>query len=799
MTMSPALPLAGRSAEADLCLHCRSHLPVGARDHFCCRGCRSVFTLLQSSGLDRYYALRGERTLGPITGEPARHEQPWLDALAIALSDQSGLHRFALDVQGIQCGACVWLMEALFKREADAYQVAVNPALGRMSCSVGPAFRVSDFVNTVESFGYRLGPANKQGVSENHGLLLRTGVCLALAVNTMLLSSSTYFGLSQGPLFDLVQSASFVMATLSALIGGSYFARRALAGLRRGVLHLDLPIALGMGLAYVGSAISLHFGGAKASYLDTVSVFIALMLVGRLLQERLVEKNRRSLLSTDGASALLTRRVRGGRTELVACAELQERDVLLVCPGEIVPVRARLDDARATCALDWISGESEPRSFAAGDTLVAGAINAGNSALRATALASFDRSDLDALLRDEPSGKARLRGDFWDRLARIYAGLVLVATAGGALAWALLGASLTEVLDVSTAVLVVTCPCAFGIATPLAYELAVAGLRRAGLFVRDGGFFERCARVQRIVFDKTGTLTTGSLELREPEVLQLLSREERGVLYDLSAQSNHPKSSAIARALAAHYPELALSGLPAIEVAGRGMECRRGSQTYRLGEPRWAGASTSSCGPVFGAQGRARAILETCEVARPDAAREAEALARDGYELWIASGDTELCAKAMGQALGLSSERVIGELTPEGKRALIERVDLGRNDTLMIGDGINDGPALLRAACSGTPAIDRPFVPARADFYYLTPGLSPVGLVLRVSRAVRRVVQNALWFALAYNVFAVALAYAGLMRPWLAAVLMPASSLVVLAYVVFSLSPRSSIWKSSRC
>jgi Cu2+-exporting ATPase len=666
-----------------------------------------------------------------------------------------------------------------------------------MSLLVGSSFGLVDFVQTVERFGYRLGTAKKVASRESHGLLLRTGICLALAINTMLLSTSTYFGLEQGPIYDLVQQASFAMATLSALVGGSYFVKRAIEGLQRGVLHLDLPIALGMGLAYLGSTFSLFFTGARASYLDTVSVFIALMLVGRLLQERLVEKNRRSLLSTDGASALLARRVVSGRTELVACAELQEGDALLVCPGEIVPVAARLDDERATCALDWISGESEPRSFALGDALVAGAINAGNMALRATALGAFERSDLDALLRDDATGKARLRGDFWDRLARVYAGLVLLATAVGASIWTLRGASLLEVLDVSTAVLVVTCPCAFGIATPLAYELAVAGLRRAGLFVREGSFFERCARVRRVVFDKTGTLTTGSLELREPAVLALLSDEEREVLYDLTAQSNHPKSAAIARALARLVPDLALSGQPAWEVAGHGMECRRGDVVYRLGEPSWADASASlHTGPVFSADGQPRAWLETSEVARPDAAREAQALSADGYELWIASGDTQPRVEAMGRALGIPAQRSLGDLTPDGKRSAIERIDLARNDTLMIGDGINDGPALSRAACSGTPAIDRPFVPARTDFYFLTPGLAPIRLVLRTAKHVRGVVQSALWFAVVYNVFAVALSFAGLMRPWLAAVLMPASSLVVLAFVVLSLSPGSSLWKS---
>jgi len=795
MTIAPAaLPLAPSALEDGTCLHCRTPLASGAKDGFCCHGCHSVYTLLKSSGLDRYYALRGDRTLAPVGEHVGGHEQPWVELLEQRLATQQGLQRFALDVQGLQCGACVWLMEALFKRQDDAYQVRVNPALGQLSCVVGAGFSLRGFVAAVESFGYRLGPQTKSASRETSGLLLRTGICLALAANTMLISTATYFGLESGPLYDLVQNASFGLATLSALVGGSYFVKRAWSGLRQGILHLDLPIALGMGLAYAGSALSLFFGGATASYLDTVSVFIALMLVGRLLQERLIERNRQALLSTDGASALLARRVREGRAELVPCAELSEGDLLLVCPGELVPVRAQLESDDATCALDWINGESEPRHFTRGEALVAGAINAGKSALTLRAQARFERSDLDALLRDDDSHKARLRGDFWDQLARIYVGLVLLATAGGVALWLLLDAPLTRVLDVATAVLVVTCPCAFGIATPLAYELAVAGLRRAGLFVRSGSFFDRGARVRRIVFDKTGTLTTGTLELADPSALASLSAAERGALYDLTAQSNHPKSTAIARALLALDPAIALSGASATEVAGRGMECVRDGVVYRLGDPSWVlGLPSDLRGPVLAVNGVLRATLESVEVARPDAASEAATLAREGYELWIASGDSQARARDMARTLGIDTAHALGDLTPEQKRELIDRLDA--RDTLMLGDGINDGPALSRALCSGTPAVDRPFVPARADFYFLTPGLSPVRLALRVARSVRRRVHHALWFATAYNVFAVSLSYAGLMRPWLAAVLMPASSLVVLAYIVLSFSPRSSVWK----
>jgi Cu2+-exporting ATPase len=611
----------------------------------------------------------------------------------------------------------------------------------------------------------------------------------------MFLGAATYLGLNQGPLHQLFQSASFATATLSALIGGSYFVERALAGVRRGVLHLDLPIAVGMGLAYLGSALSHWFGGGSAAYFDTVSVFIALMLAGRLVQERLVEQNRRQLLENDGARALIARRLRQDRTEFVPCDRIEPGDRLLICPGEIVPVSARLESESASCSLDWITGESEPRQIEGGASLVAGAINVGASAFEAVALAPFQSSDLDLLLRSDDAAKQRLAGDFWDRTARLYVLGVLLATAGSVVLWALRGAGLVQILDVATAVLVVTCPCAFGIAVPLAYELGVAGLRARGLFVRDAGFFDRAARVRRIVFDKTGTLTTGLPELCDESALDALSAPQRVLLYSLVARSNHPKSTAVARALAARYPELAARLVHSRELPGRGLECSFEGVLYRFGDPAWAlREAKAASGPVFSADGELLLELPLRELARPHAREELAELARSGYELWIASGDQGPRVARMAEALGAPADQALGDLTPQDKLALIERLD--RRDTLMLGDGINDGPALSRAYCSGTPAIDRPFVPSRADFYFLTPGLGPVRLSLAVARAVRSTVHKALWFAALYNVGAVALAYAGLMRPWLAAVLMPASSVAVLLFTAHALSTRRPLWRS---
>jgi Cu2+-exporting ATPase len=781
-----------------LCLHCRSPIAAGIAEPFCCAGCRAVHGLLQETGLSRYYDLRGSRTLSPVGNLQNAHESPWRDALTEQLSTQGAARSFTIDVQGLQCGACVWLLEAVFKRQHGAVQVRINPALGQLHCAVSDQFELAPFIDAVESFGYRVGPEHKHTSSESDSLLLRTGVAVALAVNAMLMSAAGYFGLSEGPLFELMHTACFVLASLSVVLCGSYFVVRAYRGVRLGILHLDLPIALGIVLAYAGSAVAFASRGAHESYLDTLSVFVAVMLIGRLLQERLLEKNRKALLEHDGSSSLLARRLVDGRTGLVACNELRAGDRLLVCPGEFVPVQGRLVSRTGVCSLEWVHGESEPRSFAEGEELPAGAVNAGRSALTLVAERDFARSDLDVLLSAGARTVTREAGDFWDTLARTYVWLVLLATFAGAFVRSASGASTSEVLEVMTAILVVTCPCAFGIATPLAYELGVAGLRRSGLYVREGSFFERAARVRRIVFDKTGTLTTGVLELANPERLHALSPLHRRVLYELTAQSAHPKSAAVSRALTQVAPELAFStGALAEEHGGQGVTCRLAGSTYRLGSAHFAlgrrDDATLAEHTVFAEDGVLLASFHFREVARPDAKEVLAKLAHDGYELWIASGDGERKVAQMASELGIAGDHALSELTPEAKRELLARID--HKDTLMLGDGINDGLALSAAFCAGTPAIDRPFVPSRADFYYLTAGLAPVRTALRVAKSVRRVVRNALVFAAAYNVLAVGLCVAGIMRPWLAAVMMPASSLAVIAYAVGSLSAGRSPWK----
>ena len=795
-----ALPRREASASAAAltdCLHCGNPVDGFARagERFCCVGCEAVYTLLGARHLSKYYALRGGAGQPVATLPVERVDHKWIEPFATELRANG---RVDLDVQGMHCVACVWLVEHVFREHAGGLRVIINPAIGRLHVTAASPFDLAAFVIDLERFGYRLGPPLKDARTASSGLVTRMGICIAIAMNSMIFAVAIYAGLHDGPLYTLFHRITFALSLASVFVGGSVFFRSAWAALRRGILHMDLPIALGIALAGAGSTYSFLFHRNDANFLDTLAVFIALMLVGRFLQERVLEKNRLSILASDGVEGLLARRVSQGRVATVKCTTLRKGDVLLVAPGDLVPVDARLrGGSAASFSLDWINGESEPRAFAAGARVPAGAFSAGARAAELEAATDFAESALVELLRTPlpREGDQARSAPFWQKLAKRYVVAVLIAASLGFAAWLAVTHDFGKSLSVATAVLIVTCPCAFGIATPLAYDLVQAGLRRAGLFVRSPGFLDRAAQVRTVVFDKTGTLTSGTVLLTPASLaaIEALEAVDRRALADLVLRSTHPKSMAIREALGEN--DAYDAGAIVVEHPGLGVELVRRGIRYRLGAPAWAASgSHASADVAFAKDDALLAELSTREAPRADAEREVRALAASGYEVWLLSGDAQPRVEAIARATGIAASHAVGERSPEGKAAWVAAHD--RKDLLMVGDGINDSLVVASAFCSGTPAIDRPFMAARSDFYFVSPGLRPVRTALRASLALARIRRANLVVSLSYNTVAVALAYAGLMSPLLCAVFMPVSSLTTIGIATFALAGRSALWRS---
>ena len=782
--------MTGRDATSG-CLHCGSPIPesLAADARFCCSGCAAVHALLVDGQLTRYYDLARGSVL-PVSALPRTRSEAWLDvALAEAESGREPFCTLTLDVQGIQCAACVWLIGELFHRREGGVAFTLNPALGkaRLSWRRGE-LDVRAFVREVEQFGYLCGPNRKHAIAASGELLLRLGICTAATMNVMLFSFSFYFGLSarDGSTFQLFQQLSLALASAVVLVGGWPFFKSALLGLRRGVAHLDLPIALGILLVYGASVAQTLQGRGAHAYLDTLCTFVTLMLVGRWLQRRVLDRNRQFLLQDAGADGLLVRRrEEGGAISIIAAPRVRAEDALLVAPGDLVPVDCTLTSARGSFSLDWITGEAHARELAQGQPVPAGAFNAGPGAAELRAAQPFSDSSLPALLT---AGARKEGGDphtrFFEKLARYYVGAVLTLAAAGFLFWLHAGAA--RALDIAAAVLVVTCPCAIGLAIPLADELTLASLRRRGVLVRSADLFDRLARVRAVIFDKTGTLTLGKLELLDRAPLIALTPEQRDAAYEMAIRSNHPVSRCLAPVLAG-LGARSQEGAAVHELAGAGLALARGDSTWRLGSASWAAPGAagslvdrSSGETVLAQDGVVLARLRTREGARTGTARALADLEKLGLPVWLVSGDAKPRVEAFAAQLGLAPARVRGEATPQDKARFVSEISDG--GALFVGDGVNDSLAFDAALCAGTPALDRPVMPGKADFLLLGDDLSALLELFASARTARRVSQRILALAFTYNALAIAVSLAGLMTPLGAAIAMPASSISILLY-----------------
>ncbi|MCC6808796.1 MAG: heavy metal translocating P-type ATPase [Deltaproteobacteria bacterium] len=733
------------------CLHCGSP----STDTYCCAGCR------QASELG-----------GALSVEEQEPDAAWL----------------VCDVGGLHCAACVSLIEATFRAQPGAREITINPALGKAALLVDDrAFKLDVFARALDPMGYRIGVARKPEVPESRALLMRLGICFALAGNSMVLSFAIYFGLSPADrtLFLTVGFLNFTLAIASLFVGGSYFLRNAWQAIRARAWHIDIPLALSVVLAFGGATWIFFSSGFGATYFDTFTAFIALMLLGKYAPARIVEQNRASLLEDDGISSLPQTRMRGDEREQIAASEIVAGDTLVFAPGDLVSVDAVLLDAQALCSLDWITGEPRAVGFVRGERVPAGAFNVGDSAFAARAQTALVASPLPQLL----AGGARTTSEkrqarSFATFSRVFVLAVLAIALVTFGAWAFF--DVERGLWAAVSVLIVACPCAIGLGTPLAREIAARRLRSSGVFVRNERAFDALAAVETIVFDKTGTLTEISVSRETAAQLEALAGLHRPVLATMVNSSNHP----VARAVRSAVDDTMRAPCKVREVPGLGLEAELGDGiVYRL---KSAGGRT-----VFtideGLREDVLAEIDLDEVVRSDAMSEASRLRALGFQLGILSGDRQERVDAIAARLGFEGSRCIGELKPRDKAEWLSRH--GDAHTLFLGDGINDVPAFEAAACSGTPAIDRPFVPARTDFYYRAAGLWPIREAITASRAYAGAVRFNYGFALVYNVVVLSVAAAGVMSPLIAAIVMPASSLAIV--LCNALMMRRAPWRSS--
>ena len=765
------------------CRHCRTRFRPGAvEEEFCCSGCRFVFHLLQKRGLEEFYRY-GEGTAPAGSFVFHERDNAWLNDLQTA-SEAAGRDEAdaIVNVQGISCAGCVWLLEEVFLQHPGALACEVSSTNGslRLRWKSGQC-NLNAYAADVQKFGYLLGAAGEAKPSGMRPLARKLGLCGALAMNAMLFALPRYLGISPADsltaFFDLV---AFAVATLSIIIGGTYFFRRAWTALRMGSLHIDLPISLGLAIAYAGSVTAWLRDQHNSNYFDFVSIFTFLMLLGRWLQERVVEANRQRLLSTK----LSPGRVSVMRDDLPVETDARvilAKDHFIVARNQVVPVRSKLRSGAATFGLNWITGEPAPRRFETGGIVPSGARNLSDSALSFEALEDWKDSQLSALLHID--SERTWRSPVLQRLIKVYLGLVLILAVAGFLGWGLVAGQWTAAFQVLISVLVVSCPCAIGVALPLLDDLAAGRMQQFGVYLREGTLWPRLRRVTHLLLDKTGTVTLETLRLADREALLALSGQTKSYLLRLVERSLHPVAACLREELLAAGTEVADGSGSVNEVTGMGVEWNSSLGQWRLGRASWAAKQGHGKGTVLSLEGSAIARFHFREELRPDAVRQVAQFQSAGLSVYLLSGDEPARVAAMGRSLGLPASHCLGGLSPTDKSHLVRT--RWPECALMLGDGANDSLAFDAALCRGTPAVDTGLLEHKADFYLLGRGLGGLGTLFAAAGSHRRTTQAVLTAALTYNALAVSAALAGWMSPLLAAIIMPSSSLTSIGIVLF--------------
>jgi Cu2+-exporting ATPase len=799
VTDAAAAPLGDRSASAATCAHCG--LPVaaglverGAMLPFCCQGCRAAWRILHESGLEQYYRLPERRGRAVDTSGKSfeEYDHPRFAELHVR-PRADGLAETDLVLEGVHCASCVWLVErtprivaGLVSAELDAPRALVHVVWdpGRT--------RLSAVARGLDALGYRPHPFRAAGMeslrrAEDRAMLARIGVAGAIAGNVMLLALALYSGWFTGIEREYERAFRWIslLLTVPAVLGpGGLFFRGAWASLRARTLHMDLPVALAIGAGFVRGAVNTLASERGPIYFDGVTLLIFLLLVGRFLQQRAQRA------ATDAAELLVafapsTARVVGedGVREVPIEALLPGMTVE-VRAGETIPADGQVQAGRSDVDVSFLTGESRPAVVAPGGEVWAGAVNR-SASLRVHVTEAGEATRLGRILREVEAGSRRRAPivRLADRLAGTFVAVVLALAVLTGLLWLRLAPA--RALDNAVALLIVTCPCALGLATPLAVTVAIGRAARAGVLIRGGDALEALARPGRLVLDKTGTVTEGRSTLVSWEGAD----EAKPLVRALERHSSHPLASGFADA----WPGLPV--LEAREVAytpGGGLEGVVGGRRVVVGSIAFVSsrapgddalarpAADAALTPVLVAvDGRVVARASFGDPVRADAADSLAALRARGWRPELLSGDDPAVVAAVGARLGFPAQACRGGAAPEEKLAIIEAaVRVG--PVVMVGDGVNDAAAIARATVGVGVRGGAEACLAAADVFLVRPGLAGLVTLVEGARRTFGVIRRNIAFSLVYNLAGAGLAIAGLINPLVAAILMPASSLTVI-------------------
>ena len=828
MANSTAYAINGEPSLAEAgCFHCQLPLPekgtiqaaIKGQDHlFCCNGCRSVCEAIFQAGLEGFYKRTPENgVLAPPPELPEDIAIYDLDAVQEEYVHELGEHReIHLLVEGIHCAACVWLIEHTLKRVPGITRAAVNLSGKRLFVEWDNSrLQLSKILQQLGQIGYSAVPFDPEAAEgalqrQNRNLLYRMAFAGFAMMNLLWISIALYSGADKGEFREMFHWIGFAIATPTLFYSGLPFFKGAWRGLRSLHLDMDLPIAIGATITYLYSLyVTLSGTMVGEVYFDTVVNFIFVILVGRYLE---AISKRQAVASTQRLLDLQPRVatvLRDGKEVIVPVRSVVPGETVLVKPGDKIAVDGVILEGQSSVDEAMLTGEFEPVTKVQGDHLSAGTINGHGmlklrveGVLRDTALGRIIR-----LVEEAQASKAPIQ-----RVADRIVPWFVLATLGLAtltfMLWQDSGFELA--LMAATSVLIITCPCAFGLATPMSIAVASGLGARNGILVKNGAVLETLSSIDHFVFDKTGTLTEGRMSLSaiytESACWAPAAKSEGGMPaevkrvfeYIAAAEqySEHPIAEAILDCASNCKPAVELKEAKGfINRPGFGIKAQVDGKWVLAGTSAWLDQHQVQRNEQFERQiqaldergigslhcavdGKEVAVIGIEDQVRADAPKLVAALKHDGIKLTLLTGDRQQTAETIAQRLG--GMEVIAEVLPEDKDQTIADLQRQGGRVAMVGDGVNDAPALVRADVGISLGSGTDVSIASSDIVLMSNELAKVRLAAALSRRTLRTIRQNIAISVIYNIIMVPLAMSAMITPLVAAIAMPISSLLVI-------------------
>ncbi|CUU20873.1 Type cbb3 cytochrome oxidase biogenesis protein CcoI Coppertranslocating Ptype ATPase EC 3634 CDS [Bradyrhizobium sp.] len=704
-----------------------------------------------------------------------------------------GVRQTDLSVPGIHCGGCIQKVEAALGALPGVEKARVNLSTKRVAIRWHADKPPAPFIETLNNIGYDayLHDAGADETEETLKELIRAlAVAGFAASNIMLLSVSVWSG-AEASIRNMFHWISALIALPALIYSGRVFFSSAWRALRHGQTNMDVPISIGVLLA-LGMSLYETFHHEAHAYFDAAISLVFFLLIGRTLDHMMRARARtavRGLARLSSRGALVVQD--DGTHAYLPVDEIQPGMHILLAAGERVPVDARVETGQSEIDCALVSGESLPQPVAPGAVLSAGTLNlTGPLTIVATAAAkdSF-LAEMVRMMEAAEAGRSVYRR-IADRASRLYAPVVHLTALVTFIGWMIVEGDLHRAATIAIAVLIITCPCALGLAVPMVQVVAARRLFESGVMVKYGGALERIAKVDTVIFDKTGTLTMDRLRLMN---LNDIDPAALAIAASIAAHSRHPYSRALAAAGRDNaVTPMALNDLS--EQPGAGMQATIGTTTYRLGRADWALTAapeqSATTGVVLSENGRLRAAFRFDSDLRPDVREAVLAMSNQGCRVEIMSGDRDEPVRHLASDLGLAYRA--GVSPADKTKHIVDLTEAGQR-VLMVGDGLNDTPALAAAHASMAPATAADVGRNAADLVFLHDSLLAVPQAIAVARNARQLVRQNLILAIGYNAIAVPIAILGHVTPLVAAVAMSTSSLLVIANAL-----RLQGWRSRR-